>query len=60
MAPRADVFRSALQIRAELAHNNIRVYPFDTEENDAEERQLNQAIRVRPLPISAIRTGQHF
>ncbi|GAA5972774.1 hypothetical protein JCM8115_006551 [Rhodotorula mucilaginosa] len=41
------------RIRAELAHNNIRVYPFDTEENDAEERQLNQAIRSM-MPFAVV------
>lgn len=35
------------QIRAELAHNNIRLYPIDNDENDPEETQLNEAIRVR-------------
>ena len=34
------------QIRAELQHHNIRVYPFDTEDADPEEVQLNEAIRV--------------
>ncbi|GAA5872488.1 hypothetical protein JCM3774_006836 [Rhodotorula dairenensis] len=41
------------RIRAELAHNNIRVYPFDTEENDAEDRQLNQAIRSM-MPFAVV------
>lgn len=60
MASRADAFRPAFQIRAELAHNNIRVYPFDTEENDAEERQLNQAIRVRYIPIHMVELANIF
>jgi septin 3/9/12 len=40
---------SRLQIRAELAHHNIRAFPFDNEDNDPEETQLNETIRVRPL-----------
>ena len=35
------------KIRAELAHHNIRLYPFDNDENDEEEVQLNENIRVR-------------
>ena len=34
------------KIRAELVYNNIRLYPFDTDENDDEEIQLNESIRV--------------
>lgn len=44
--------RRLRQIRAELAYHQIRVYPFDTEENDDEERQLNGAIRVRRLLVN--------
>jgi septin 3/9/12 len=44
----------AVQIRAELAHHSIRAYPFDNDESDAEEMQLNEAIRVR-LPPSVPR-----
>jgi len=33
------------KIRAELFHHNIRLYPFDTDENDEEEVQLNESIR---------------
>jgi len=33
------------KIRAELVHHNIGLYPFDTDENDAEELQLNEQIR---------------
>ena len=40
------------QIREELVYHNIRLYPFDTEENDEEEIQLNESIRVR-VPICA-------
>jgi septin 3/9/12 len=36
-----------LQIRAELVYHNIGLYPFDTDEDDAEEIQLNKQIRVR-------------
>jgi septin 3/9/12 len=34
------------QIREELIYHNIRLYPFDTDENDEEEVQLNESIRV--------------
>ncbi len=34
------------QIMAEMQHNQIRLYPFDAEENDDEELQLNERIRV--------------
>lgn len=33
-------------IRAEMQYNNIRLYPFDTDENDPEELALNETIRV--------------
>lgn len=46
-----------LQIRAELAHHQIRVYPFDTEDNDDEERQLNGAIRVCSIALSRQHRG---
>ncbi|KAG9047948.1 cell division control protein [Tulasnella sp. UAMH 9824] len=32
-------------IRAEMQYNNIRLYPFDTDENDPEELALNETIR---------------
>ena len=35
-----------LQIREELVFNNIRLYPFDTDEDDEEEVHLNESIRV--------------
>jgi hypothetical protein len=35
-----------LQIREELVYNNIRLYPFDTDEDDEDEVHLNEAIRV--------------
>jgi septin 3/9/12 len=34
------------RIRAELVYHSIRVYPFDTDEYDEEETQLNERIRV--------------
>jgi septin 3/9/12 len=34
------------RIREELLYHNIRVYPFDTDEYDEEETQLNERIRV--------------
>lgn len=42
------------RIRAELLHHNIRVYPFDTDEYDDEETQLNERIRVRYISKFAI------
>ncbi|KAF8315250.1 cell division/GTP binding protein [Clavulina sp. PMI_390] len=40
------------RIRAELLYHNIRVYPFDTEEYDEEEQQLNERIRdIIPFAI---------
>ena len=41
--------------REELIYHNIRLYPFDTEENDEEEIQLNESIRVRLLTYVAYR-----
>lgn len=41
------------QIRAELIHHNIRLYPFDTEENDEEEVQLNEQIR-NMIPFAVV------
>ena len=43
-----------LQIRAELFHHNIRMYPFDTDDNDDEEVQANEAIRVRALHLTLL------
>lgn len=43
-----------LQIRAELVYNNIRLYPFDTDETDEEEIQLNETIRVCVFLIMAL------
>lgn len=40
------------KIRAELVYNNIRLYPFDTDENDDEEIQLNESIRVRDFCVA--------
>jgi septin 3/9/12 len=34
---------------AEMLHNQIRLYPFDAEELDEEELQLNERIRVSPF-----------
>jgi len=40
------------KIREELVYNNIRLYPFDTDENDEEEVQLNDTIRsVIPFAV---------
>lgn len=40
-----DAFK--MKIREELVYHNIRLYPFDTDEDDQEEIQLNETIRVR-------------
>ena len=48
-----DAFKH--KIREELIYHNIRLYPFDTEENDEEEIQLNESIRVRLLEYIASR-----
>lgn len=42
------------RIREELLYHNIRVYPFDTDEYDEEETQLNERIRVRH-PLETLR-----
>ena len=34
-----------------MVYNNIRLYPFDTDENDDEEIQLNESIRVPIYPL---------
>lgn len=34
-----------------MIYHNIRLYPFDTEENDEEEIQLNESIRVSRCPF---------
>lgn len=34
------------QIVAEMQHHQIRLYPFDADENDDEELALNERIRV--------------
>jgi septin 3/9/12 len=39
---------------AELQHHQIRLYPFDAEEHDDEELQLNERIRVGRACILAI------
>ena len=40
-----DLFKQ--RIRAELAHNAIRIYPYDSDELDDQELQLNAHIHVR-------------
>lgn len=35
-------------------YHNIRLYPFDTDENDDEEVQLNELIRVRIYRTSVV------
>lgn len=40
---------------AELLHNQIRLYPFDAEELDETEMELNERIRVCPfVPMLAL------
>jgi len=41
--------RFKAKIREELVYNSIRLYPFDTDEDDEEEVQLNESIRVGPF-----------
>ncbi|EJD53102.1 cell division/GTP binding protein [Auricularia subglabra TFB-10046 SS5] len=41
--PEREAFKQ--KIREELVYHNIRLYPFDTDEYDAEELQLNESIR---------------
>ncbi|KAF8507337.1 GTP binding protein [Hysterangium stoloniferum] len=41
------------KIRAELIYHNIRLYPFDTDENDDEEIQLNEQIR-NMIPFAVV------
>lgn len=41
------------QIRAELEHHQIRLYPFDTPEHDAEELALNARIRAM-VPFAVV------
>ncbi|SPC64327.1 probable CDC10 - septin [Ustilago sp. UG-2017b] len=39
-----DLFKE--RIRAEMKYNNIRVYPFDNQDYEEEERELNERIRT--------------
>ncbi|KAF8912155.1 GTP binding protein [Gymnopilus junonius] len=41
------------KIREELVYNNIRLYPFDTDEDDEEEVQLNESIR-QIIPFAVV------
>lgn len=45
-----DLFKE--RIRAEMEFHDIRAYPFDGEEYEEEERELNERIRVSPLRSS--------
>lgn len=40
------VVAECAKIRAALIFHNIRLYPFNTDESDEEEVQLNESIRV--------------
>ncbi|KAI1782258.1 GTP binding protein [Ganoderma leucocontextum] len=46
-----DAFKQ--KIREELIYHSIRLYPFDTEDNDEEEMRLNQSIR-RMIPFAVV------
>jgi septin 3/9/12 len=47
-----------LKIREELVYHNIRLYPFDTDEDDQEESQWNSAIRaIIPFAIVGSETN---
>ncbi|KAK0196607.1 Septin-type guanine nucleotide-binding (G) domain-containing protein [Armillaria mellea] len=49
-AEERDTFK--VKIREELVYHNIRLYPFDTDEDDDEEVQLNEEIRdIIPFAI---------
>jgi hypothetical protein len=41
------------QVMSEMLHNQIRLYPFDSEDNDEEELQLNERIREM-LPFAVV------
>jgi len=41
------------KIRAEMVYHNIGLYPFDTDENDEEEIQLNESIR-NMIPFAVV------
>jgi septin 3/9/12 len=44
--------RCITQIRAEMQYHNIRLFPFDSEEHEEEERELNDRIRsLIPLAV---------
>ena len=44
------------RIKEEFAFHNLRMYPYDNEEDDNEEVQAKQAIKVRS-PIAALPRG---
>ncbi|TFK54631.1 GTP binding protein [Heliocybe sulcata] len=46
-----EIFKQ--RIREELVYHNIRLYPFDTEENDEEEVQINEQIR-NMIPFAVV------
>lgn len=46
------------QIRDELHYHNIRLYPFDSDDHDTEEMQLNEAIRVSLSSLPLTKTNQ--
>lgn len=48
------------KIRAELVYQNIRLYPFDTDELDEEELHLNHQIRVIVFPSRYILISHHI
>jgi hypothetical protein len=45
--------KANLKIKAEFAFHNIKMYPYDNDELDEEERALNTQIKVSPRPIPA-------
>ncbi|KAJ1018931.1 hypothetical protein NDA16_004734 [Ustilago loliicola] len=46
-----DLFKE--RIRAEMQYNNIRVYPFDNDDYEEEERELNERIRTL-IPFAVV------
>jgi septin family protein len=46
LLPAHVLTHASYQIREELVYHNIRLYPFDTDEDDEEEVLVNENIRV--------------
>jgi hypothetical protein len=44
------------QIKAELTFHNIKLYPYESEEDDEQEQALNESIRVSSGTLDLFRT----